>query len=81
MNWGSRLSIYARVNAEYEKHFASRGDDYDTTPIIDSLTPEELELWLAECDVEDDLRPEHGLKPDFHDIVEREIYARGIEQR
>lgn len=81
MDWGSELSIYAKVSAEYDELFSTHNDDHDTSPIFDRLSDDEVQTWLAECALEDELRPEHGMKPNFYDILEHEIYARGIEKR
>lgn len=75
------MSIYSKVLNECSERKRQRSDDLDLESIIDALTHDEQEIWVLEFELAEELRPEHGLKPDFHDIVEREIYARGIEKR
>lgn len=75
------MSIWSRVNDMFALELASASDDVGIEAILDTLSPEELRLWIAEDDLADELRPKHGLSPDFDDIVEREIEARDIERR
>lgn len=75
------MSIYRKVLDECAERKRQWSDDLEIGSIIDALTPDEQEIWALEFELDEELRPEHGLKPDFYDIVEREIYARGIEQR
>ena len=63
----------------FQEEERRHGDDLSLGPILDTLTPSEVETWCLEVDLEEELTPEFGSHPGFYDIVEREIYARGIE--
>lgn len=73
------MSIFAKVRAEFNKEKLLHNDDLDMRPFLDALSPNELKTWVEEADLWESLLPEFGGRPDFYDIVEREIYAQGIE--
>lgn len=73
------MSIYAKVFDEFHELQRRYRDDVSIAPIVDKLSPDEQKIWIAEYELDEELRAEHGHKPDFCEIVEREIYARGIE--
>lgn len=73
------MSILARIDAEFSKEKLLHNDDLDMRPLLDALSPDELRTWTKEAELCESLYPEFGGRPDFYDIVEREIYARGIE--
>lgn len=73
------MSIYRKVLDKCAERKRQRSDDLELGSIIDALTPHEQEIWALEFELDEKLRPEYGSKPDFYDILEREIYARGIE--
>lgn len=76
----STLSVLSLVNARFEKEKTSNDDQqhcYDA--IVDSLSGEQQDIFLRECDIAESLEKEHGLFNVTPDMYEEAFREAGLE--
>ena len=76
----STLSVLSLVNARFEEEKTSNEDQqhcYDA--IVDSLTDEQKDIFLKECDIAESLEKEHGLFNVTPEMYEKAFADAGLE--
>nr|DAI93297.1 MAG TPA: factor VII active site mutant fc, protein A, fc [Caudoviricetes sp.] len=76
----STLSVLSLVNARFEEEKTSNDDQqhcYDA--IVDSLTDEQKDIFLKECDIAESLEKEHGLFNVTPEMYEKAFADAGLE--
>ena len=76
----STLSVLSLVNARFEEEKTSNDDQqhcYDA--IVDSLTDEQKDIFLKECDIAESLEKEHGLYNVTPEMNEKAFADAGLE--
>lgn len=76
----STLSVLSLVNAKFKEEKTSNDDQqhcYDA--IVDSLTDEQKDIFLKECDIAESLEKEHGLFNVTPDMYEKAFADAGLE--
>lgn len=76
----STLSFLSLVNARFEEEKTSNDDQqhcYDA--IVDSLTDEQKDIFLKECDIAESLEKEHGLFNVTPEMYEKAFADAGLE--
>ena len=79
--WDAYIAnIFSNV-AEKQRSSKIYEDDQDTLmPILDSLSPEELDIWIKEVEVSESLYKEHGFLNVTADMLERAFINAGLEK-
>ena len=76
----STLSVLSLVNARFEEEKTSNDDQqhcYDA--IVDSLTDEQKDIFLKDCDIAESLEKEHGLFNVTPEMYEKAFADAGLE--
>ena len=74
------MSVLSSVNARFEEERTGNDDQqqcYDA--IVDSLTDEQKDIFLKECDIAESLEKEHGLFNVTPDMYEKAFADAGLE--
>lgn len=74
------MSVLSLVNARFEEEKTSNDDQqhcYDA--IVDSLTDEQKDIFLKECDIAESLEKEHGLFNVTPEMYEKAFADAGLE--
>ena len=74
------MSVLSLVNARFEEERTGNDDQqhcYDA--IVDSLTDEQKDIFLKECDIAESLEKEHGLFNVTPEMYEKAFADAGLE--
>ena len=74
------MSVLSSVNERYAAEKTSNDDQQQCyAAIVDSLTQEERDTFLAECDIAEALELEHGIANVTQEMYESAFVAAGLE--